>query len=444
MLRLILVGLLAALGAGAVELGEGSWQKLSSTKGLPSGFSAADAEEINEELWRRYVQQVTSDPIRVKEHSERKINYNGKTMHFHYEVVGKPVDGPMPLYIALHGGGGGPARMNDGQYNHMKRYYLPTVKRGIYCATRGVTNTWNLHFQPESYVCYDRLIENMIAFEGVDPNRVYIMGFSAGGDGVYQLAPRMADRWGAAAMSAGHPNGVNPRNNYNLPLLLQCGERDAAYDRNKQAVKYFQRVKKLRDSEGKGYLNELFLHAGRPHNFYDHHPQQKPQAILADPVAWMTNKDRKSFTRNTSSIAWLDQHVRQAQPKRVIWDRTTGADRTAKGFQNPPTRGQQHYWLDTSGMSVDKEEIVARLEPKQNLIALETLGQGVRLLLNDKMLDLDKPVRVSLDGTVREVRVKRSVANLMRTMAQRGDYEQAYPAAIVAKRGAGVLILKAE
>ena len=44
----------------------------------------------------------------------------------------------------------------------------------------------------------------------VDPNRVYIMGYSAGGDGVYQLAPRMADRWAAAAMMAGHPNDASP------------------------------------------------------------------------------------------------------------------------------------------------------------------------------------------------------------------------------------------
>ena len=46
----------------------------------------------------------------------------------------------------------------------------------------------------------------MIAFHDVNPNRVYIMGRSAGGDGIYQVAPRMADRFAAAAMSAGHPN----------------------------------------------------------------------------------------------------------------------------------------------------------------------------------------------------------------------------------------------
>jgi poly(3-hydroxybutyrate) depolymerase len=32
---------------------------------------------------------------------------------------------------------------------------------------------------------YERLIENMIIFRGVNPNKVYILGYSAGGDGTY-------------------------------------------------------------------------------------------------------------------------------------------------------------------------------------------------------------------------------------------------------------------
>ncbi len=56
---------------------------------------------------------------------------------------------------------------------------------------------------------FDRLIEDMIVFEDVDPNRVYLTGYSAGGDGTYQLAPRMADRFAAAAMMLAIP--MKPR-----------------------------------------------------------------------------------------------------------------------------------------------------------------------------------------------------------------------------------------
>ena len=40
----------------------------------------------------------------------------------------------------------------------------------------------------------------------VDPNKVFLSGYSAGGDGTYQMGPMLAE-WGAgAAMMAGHPN----------------------------------------------------------------------------------------------------------------------------------------------------------------------------------------------------------------------------------------------
>ena len=40
----------------------------------------------------------------------------------------------------------------------------------------------------------------------VDPNKVFLTGYSAGGDGVYHMAPILADWFAAAAMMAGHPN----------------------------------------------------------------------------------------------------------------------------------------------------------------------------------------------------------------------------------------------
>ncbi len=43
-----------------------------------------------------------------------------------------------------------------------------------------------------SYPLYERLIEAMIVLYNADPDRVYLLGFSAGGDGVYQVAPRLA------------------------------------------------------------------------------------------------------------------------------------------------------------------------------------------------------------------------------------------------------------
>ena len=71
---------------------------------------------------------------------------------------------------------------------------------------------------------------------GANPDKVYLMGYSAGGDGVYQLAPRMADRFAAASMMAGHPGNASPLGLRNLPFAIFSGADDAAYNRNKVAA----------------------------------------------------------------------------------------------------------------------------------------------------------------------------------------------------------------
>ena len=90
----------------------------------------------------------------------------------------------------------------------------------VFLTPRSPTNTWNMWHQDHIDLFFNRLIQNMIAFYDVNPNRIYLMGYSAGGDGVYQLAPRMADRFAAAAMMAGHPNDASPLNLRNIDLYF--------------------------------------------------------------------------------------------------------------------------------------------------------------------------------------------------------------------------------
>ncbi len=64
----------------------------------------------------------------------------------------------------------------------MTEYYKYSVENGIYVAVRGIEDVWNMHFLEEAYPMYDRLIEDMVMFSNADPNRVYLLGFSSGGD----------------------------------------------------------------------------------------------------------------------------------------------------------------------------------------------------------------------------------------------------------------------
>lgn len=154
---------------------------------------------------------------------------------------------------------------------------------------RGVRDTWDCHFNPESYPLYDRLIENMIAFYDVDPNRVYLTGFSAGGDGVYAIVAKMADRFAAANMSAGHPNGLPLWNLYNMPLQLQVGENDTAYERNVVTARYGRLLDEYQEELGGGYVHNTYIHQGQGHNFRDN--SMSDQKVMADSAAWLESGD---------------------------------------------------------------------------------------------------------------------------------------------------------
>ena len=106
----------------------------------------------------------------------------------------------------------------------------------------------------------------MIKKEGVDPNKIYIIGYSAGGDGVYQLAPRMADRFAAAGMMAGHPNETLPDGLRNIGFALHVGGEDAAYERNISCFKVETNNSiNYKQKDPEGYIHQAVVHEGKGH-----------------------------------------------------------------------------------------------------------------------------------------------------------------------------------
>lgn len=404
-------------------------------------IAPADLGEARRVVEAAYRKEAGGDAARREAHEKRALRHGSATMRFSMAKAGERPEAGYPLYIALHGGGGAPSRLNDGQWRHMGIYYRRSVKQGVYVAPRGVADTWNLHFRGESYPLYDRLIENMVLYEGVDPNRVYLLGFSAGGDGVYQIVPRMADRWAAANMSAGHHNGTSPRSLHGVPFLLQVGQRDAAYGRNRETVKFWRKLETLRKKHPAGYVHEIFVHAGRPHNFLDNHPGEAPQRVLADPGAWLDGKESAAVERNTNAIAWVSRHRRDPVPDVVVWDLGTWADRTSGGDGEDGDglhRGSQRYWLDIAGRdpkSLGAPEIVARLDREANAVVVETAGKWLRILLTSRRLDIARPITVRVGG--REIRGKARprLAVMARTILERGDPLLMFEAECVVEKG---------
>jgi hypothetical protein len=259
----------------------------------------------------------------------------------------------------------------------MKTLYTPPA--GIYVAPRAPTDTWNMWFQGHIDVLFDRMIENLIVFEGVDPNRVYIMGFSAGGDGTYRLAPRMADRWAAGAMMAGHPGGVSVENLRNVPFSIQMGAYDYAYNRNGEAERYGRILADLKAQDPGGYEHLVQIHDGVGH--------------------WMNHKE-------APVVPWMHGFTRNLRADRLVW-RVEGSNR--------------FYWLYQANPQAGSRVVVELHGQDIHVVASHNTDE-LTFRLDDEMLDLDRRVRVYRQGVLYfDGIVPRSRAVMERTLAERGD-----------------------
>lgn len=300
----------------------------------------------------------------------------------------KSKDGTRPLWISMHGGGGAPAKVNDQQWDNQKRLYQPS--EGVYVAPRAPSNEWNLWHQPPVDRLFGRLIEDLVICERVDPDRVYLMGYSAGGDGVYQLAPRMADRFAAASMMAGHPNDARPEGLRNLPFAIHVGGADGAFDRNKVATQWGVMLDALAQSDPGAYVHQVEVHAGKGH--------------------WMDRED-------ASAVPWMAKYTRNARPMKVVW------------VQDDVTH-PRFYWLAVDEPKQGQRIVVTR-QGQEITIVEAPPSLAVRILLDDTMLDLDQDVRVTQDG--KELftgRVPRSRAVIERTLQDRFDPKAAFTAEV--------------
>ena len=407
-----------------------------------------EVAKVKSLLWAKYREEEKQNPKRMQEHKSKQIKFFDSVMRYEYRRIGERPESGYPLYIALHGGGGVPAQVNDSQWNHMKGLYAGSVKNGIYLAPRGISNGPGLHAEGNSFPLYDRLIENMILFEGVDPNRVYLLGYSAGGDGVYQTSPRMADRFAAANMSAGHHNNVNPANLHNLPFLLQVGENDRAYGRHTATVNYYLRLGDLQRANPGGYLHDVYVHAGRGHGFDD---RGGAQNIMANPEAWMHKGDRTTKTVDTNAIRWLSKHTRNTFPKKVIWELSTRAPARWFGGEQPDgesfwpsnARGRQFYWLDLTAGDFTGT-VAARIDKPSNTIIIEQPARWLRILLSGQMLDLSKPVNIQIHNKQSQLKRTPNLKTLVHTLVDRGDPNYMFEAELVIERSRANIVIGEE
>jgi hypothetical protein len=356
--------------------------KPEAVRGVPPGlsFSRDEAKRFIAIAWEDIKKARTTSA--AEEVAAKRIAIGDKSLKWMEQTFGDAPDGRHSLWITMHGGGQGTEEGNDRNWQgYFGRYEFPPGSINV--APRAPANTWDMWHVKWVDDLFDRLIAEMVLQRGVDPNQVYLIGYSAGGDGVYQLAPRLADRFAAAAMCAGHPNEVTPEGLRNLPFFLYMGGADSAYNRNVVVGEFSAKMDVLQAADPAGYPHRLTVFPALPHNMQNREAEFLPRMSPLRRVAW---------------------------PKRVVWKQDDDAVHT------------RFYWLERAPDTSRPNEIYAAHVDGQT-ITIETPGTGsLTLRLSDALLDLDQPVKVLAGGrTIFEGKVARSFAAIAQSLKERED-----------------------
>ena len=306
--------------------------------------------------------------------------YGGNTMKFWHKYYGDAPRGTRSMWISMHGGGNAPAELNNQQWENQKLLYKPS--EGLYVAPRAPWNDWDMWFKSGMDELLHRLITAAVLFEGVDPNKVYLMGYSAGGDGVWRMGPRMADSWAAASMMAGHPGDVSLLSLRNTPFMMWVGELDTAYERNKKVPEWGKKLDQLQSEDSEGYVHETHVVKGKPH--------------------WMNLED-------AAAVPWMAKFTRNPLPQRVVW-------------QQGDVMHNYFYWLGVNKDGAKKGNLLIAERNGNTIEIIHSDYSSVTIYLNERMFNLDKKIVVKYKSKkIFREKVKKNVELMKTTLYERDD-----------------------
>ncbi len=319
---------------------------------------AAHEAAVRAAVWQAYQAAPIHAELK-KDFDANQVRYKDYLSAYVVREVGKKPDGGWPLVIAMHGGGGAPKEVNDSQWQIMQIYYKdhPEVSGYKYLALRAPNDTWNGFYDDYVPPLIINLIKQFTQFGDVDPDKVFIMGYSHGGYGAFYIGPKIPDRFAAVHASAAAPTDgtISPLSLRNTRFTFMVGENDTAYGRRERCEKFSGEIQKLKDANKGEFPVEMefkkgFGHGGLP-------DRDKLQEMLP-------------FTRN-------------AVPRRLTWE---PMDNHITDF----------FWLHVpapdKGQSID-----ATIRDN----TLEITTQNVKefdLDLDGRLVAPDKPLHVVLDG----------------------------------------------
>ena len=344
-------------------------------------------------MWNSVLSELQRDPNRINEMNSKCIAcQNNQSLRWYEKVIGSPTYSGYALFICLHGGGHGAASMNDSQWKDIIPFESGGFTNGtIAVAPRGINNEWNLHFIDESYPALTRLIEDYIIFRSVDPNRVYLIGFSAGGDGTYQLSERIPYLFAACSPQGGHPNNVSTINICNLPTYLAAGEKDTAFKRNQVCVDYYNQIVGQNGKYLGNYIAKVEVVAGSGHSFQC---WKKPRRSFF-------NGSKNVSTSNETAFDFMYSHIRNPFPVGISLDTNCFLTKL-RNYYTP--RGNTFYNIEVG--KNPSPIIQVQIDYNNNTITVKE-GNNFKINLMSSLFGKGDVVNVTAEGKTVQYKLQR-------------------------------------
>lgn len=341
---------------------------------------------VRELAWKRYL----ASPVgrkRTSDFESNQVTFQKHLSPYTVKEVGTRPEGGWPLFIAMHGGGGAPQRVNDSQWRHMQFYYKDQaqVTGYKYVALRAPNNTWNGFYDDYVYPLIENLIQQFVVLGDVDPNKVFIMGYSHGGYGAFAIGPKIPDRFAAIHSSAAAPTDgqSSAKTLRNTRFTFMVGEKDTAYGRRERCERFADQIKQLQTENEGAYPVEFMFKKGFGHG-------------------GLPDRDM---------ISEMYDHVRNPVPKHVTWEQT---DSVVKRF----------FWL-----AVDKPQrgqlIDARIDG--NTIDIKTEKcQSFSIFLDQRLIDPKQPIVIKMGEKEHKVDYRPNFNTLCQSITETGDIHLAF------------------
>lgn len=345
------------------------------------GFFQANPAVVRRTAWEAF--RRAAAPRFAADFAAHQVKFGPYVSPYIVRAVGaKPVEG-WGLVIAMHGGGGAPKELNDSQWHGMATYYNDQPQLGgyLYVSLRAPNDTWNGFYDDYDYPLVANLIQQFAVSEEMNLNKVYLIGYSHGGYGAFAIGPKEPDRFAAIHSSAAAPTDgqISPKTLRNTPFDFAVGEYDDGYGRRKRDEAFDQQIKELRGSRTDIFPVTFEVQAGKQHgNLADHDQLKKMLPVTRNPV-----------------------------PRELTWEETDGV---IKNF----------FWLDDKQPGKGRE-IDVTCQANQLTVAVHGGTGPFSVLLDERLVDLTRPLLVEHDGVKENVTLKPSLLTLARTVQERGD-----------------------